>query len=222
MFYVAFCPAVLLPQNQEERVSLAGHVYNSNGAPLAGARVFLFPLEAAVEGPLPAAATGEDGSYHLTSPAFGKTRICASLERLGYPDTRGKLFASPTDHFPEVVLARGAELENVDIHLGPPDGLIEGTVIDKNTGAIVPFARITLRWPQEPSVFMSAGISSGGHFQYALPNRPISIEITAPGYRPWTYSDPSSHAHFIQLRSTDHPSLKIELERPEPASRRGS
>jgi hypothetical protein len=218
MLYLGCCATTLLAQDREESVPLAGHVYKSDGKPLAGARIFLFPLEAAVEGPLPAVVSGEDGSYHLTSPALGKTRVCASLERVGYPDTFYKVFASPTDHFPEVVLAPGAELNSVDIRLGPPDGLIEGTVIDKKTRVIVASARITLRWAEDSSVFMSAGVSRTGYFQYALPNRPISIEIKAPGYRPWTYSDPSTHAYFIELKSTDHPSLEIELEKAEPTS----
>lgn len=212
VLYVGFFPTIQLAQNQEEWASLGGHVYKSNGEPLAGARISLFPLEAAVEGPLPAAVSGHDGSYHLNSPAFGKTRVLASLERLGYPDTFAKIFASPTDHFPEVILARGAELEGVDIHLGPPDGIIEGSVTDEKTGQIVRSARINLRWVEDPSVFYSANVSSAGDFQFALPNRPISIEIKAPGYRPWTYIDPSTHAPFIEMKPTDHPHLKIELE----------
>jgi hypothetical protein len=218
MLSVCCCATTLLAQNQEESVPLAGHVYKSDGKPLAGARVFLFPLEAAVEGPLPAVVSGDDGSYHLISPALGKTRVCASLVRAGYPDTFYKVFASPTDHFPEVILAPGAQPDSVDIHLGPPDGLIEGTVTDKKTGVIVASARITIRWAEDPSVFVSAGVSRTGYLQYALPNRPISIEINAVGYRSWTYSDPSTHSHFIELKSTDHPSLEIELEKAEPAS----
>jgi hypothetical protein len=199
-------------------VSLAGRVYESDGRPLAGARVFLFPLEAAVSGPLPGAVSGEDGSYRLTSPAFGKTRISASLERLGYPDTFYKIFSSPADHFPEVILAPGVRLESVDIHLGLPDGLVEGTVLDRTTGTAVPFARITLRWSDEPSVSMSEDVPRTGHFQYALPMRPIAVEITAPGYRPWVYVNPSTGARFVELAPHDRLSVQIELDRAVPAS----
>jgi hypothetical protein len=103
----------------------------------------------------------------------------------------------------------------VDIHLGPPDGILEGTVVDRDTGAVVPFARIAIRWKEDPSVFRSEGISRTGHFLYALPDRPISIEITAPGYQPWIYTNPSTYVRFIELKSTDHQAVKIELERIE-------
>jgi hypothetical protein len=209
------CSPFLSAQSGQERVSLAGHVYDNQGKGLGGARIFLFPLEAAVGGPLPVAISNEDGSYRLTSPAFGKTRICASLERLGYPDTFNKVFSSPADHFPELVLSPGAEFGSVDIHLGPPDGILEGTVVDRDTGAVVPFARIAIRWKEDPSVFRSESISRTGHFLYALPDRPISIEITAPGYQPWTYTNPSTYVRFIELKSTDHQAVKIELERIE-------
>jgi hypothetical protein len=212
------CSLILSAQSGQERVPIAGHVYDYQGRALAGARIFLFPLEAAVGGPLPGAISKEDGSYRLASPAFGKTRICVSLERLGYPDTFAKVFSSPADHFPELILAPGTEFESVDIHLGPPDGTVEGTVVDRDTGAIVPLARITLRWAEDPSVYRSENVSRTGGFLYALPKRPISIEIAAPGYRTWTYTNPSTNAHFIEMESADHLSIKIELERTEPKS----
>jgi hypothetical protein len=207
------CAPFLTAQGAQDRVSLSGYVYDHNGKALGGARIFLFPLEAAIGGPLPAAISNQDGSYHLTAPAFGKTRICASLERLGYPDTFNQVFSSPADQFPELILSAGSQFGNVDIHLGPPDGIFEGTVVDRETGAIVQLARITLRWAEDPSVLRSENVPRSGHFLYALPKRQISIEIAAPGYRPWTYRNPSTNAQFIELESDDHRSLTIELER---------
>ena len=138
------------------------------------------------------------------------------LDRLGYPDTTGKLFASPDDHFPEVNLAPGAALSGIDIHLGPPDGRIEGDVVDKSTRDAIPLARITLRWAEDPSVFMSSSLRRTGHFEYALPKRPITIMVTAPGYRPWVYQNPSGHDQFVVLSRSDHLVLTVELERTSP------
>jgi hypothetical protein len=137
-----------------------------------------------------------------------------------YQDTTGKVFASPEDHFPEVNLVRGPAIEDVDIHLGPPDGLVEGSVIDGDTGSVVRFAQITIRWADEPSVFSSENIPQAGQFGYALPKRPITIEITAPGYRPWTCSDATTKAHFILLEPNARATLNVGLEKEPPVTPR--
>lgn len=202
---------LLVAQERASTVQLTGHVYLPDGKPLSGARVSLFPLEVGVGGPLPATISKEDGSYHLTVPALGKTRILANIEQRGYPDTFYKIFSSPADHFPEVNLSPGAVLDNIDIHLGSPDGLVEGRVIDKSNGAAVQSMQIVLRWVDQPSVYLSASIQRSGSFQYALPMRPISITISAPGYQTWTYSDPVTHAQYLLLGTTDRRSITVEL-----------
>ena len=72
-------PRLCWHRTRRNPVPLAGHVYKSDGKPLAGARVFLFPLEAAVEGPLPAVVSGDDGSYRSLTCSW-QNKVCASLD----------------------------------------------------------------------------------------------------------------------------------------------
>jgi hypothetical protein len=202
----------LWAQDQPQNVRLSGHVYESDGKALGGAKITLFPLETGIGGPImPSALTGEDGAYFMVAPPLGKTRILASLEGRGYPNSFYKIFASPEDHFPEVNLIAGAALREVDIHLAPPDGVVEGAVIDKENGATIRFAQIALRSAAEPTVFLSSGVGPSGHFQYALPNMPISVSISAPGYNTWVYIEPSTHAQYLKLNSSEHRTLSVEL-----------
>jgi hypothetical protein len=89
---------------------------------------------------------------------------------------------------PEVSLTPGSHLENVDIHLGPPDGTVEGFVIDAGTRTPVSKARITLHRSDHESM-SSSTLPPDGHFFYALPPAPFEITISVPGYSPWTYKD---------------------------------
>jgi hypothetical protein len=207
------CCATLHCRAQRPIVFLSGHVYQNNGKPLAGAKVSLFPLEVGIAGPMPETISDKDGGYQMSVPALGKTRILARLERLGYPNTFYKVFADPHDHFPEVTLARGEPLEQVDIHLGTADGIVDGEVIDRETGKVVNSAKITLRWANDPSVFLSEGIRVGGSFEYSLPKRPITITIDAPGYRTWSYTNASNSSHHIELDPAEHVSIRAELEK---------
>jgi hypothetical protein len=194
--------------------TITGRVLDSDGRPVPGAKISVFPMDVAVTGGMPRQPiTDEEGRYRLVSPAFpGKTRLCAVKESAGYPDTQGLLFTSGGDSMPEVSLVPGGHLENVDIRLGPPDGILEGSVIDAETRAPVPKARITLH-RRDPESMHSTSLPKDGHFLFALPPAPIEIAVVAPGYTPWKYKDAQSGVENLVLTNSDHRVITVELKR---------
>ncbi len=144
--------------------------------------ISLFPA-VAFTGALPYATTDKNGFYRLVSPPFGKAWLCAVKPSSGYPDTNSLLFAPAKDDRPEIFLSPGSELDQ-DIHLAPPDGILEARVIDAVTKATAPDVRIMMR-RRNPDAIYSKTISRDGHFLYALPAVPIEINVSAPGYQPW-------------------------------------
>jgi len=199
-------------QTPADRATVTGRVLDADGRPVGGAKISIFPLDVAVSGGMPPQPmTNQDGRYRLVSPAFpGRTRLCAVKESAGYPDTQYLLFASGEESMPEVSLTPGGHLENVDIHLGPPDGTVEGFVIDAGTRAPVSKARITLH-RSEPESISSTSLPPDGHFFFALPQAHIDITVTAPSYLPWTYKDPHSAANSLVLRTSEHREITVEL-----------
>lgn len=191
---------------------VTGRVIDFKGQPVAGAKVSVFPLDLAVSGGMPRRPiTDSGGRYRLSTPAFpGRTRLSAVKETAGYPDTQGLLFSSQNDNMPEVSLAPGALLENVDIRLGPPDSVLDGSVVDARTGNAVPEARITLH-RNEPDSMYSATLPSDGHFSFALPPVPIQVAVDAPGYQHWSYKDPADSAPSLLLSGPDHKKIVVEL-----------
>jgi hypothetical protein len=199
-------------QTSPANVTLEGHVYDGKGNIVEGARIDLLPLEVTVSGPRVFISSDEHGYYHAALPAFGKTRISASKKGAGYPDTTMKLFSSKDDKAPIVDLKADLPVYDVDIHLGPPDGTVEGMVVDGSTQKIIGSARILMRWVEDSSVMYSENIPSTGDFQYSLPNRKITMIITAPGYKPWHYIDDTNNQPFIDLKPGEHVSVVATLE----------
>jgi hypothetical protein len=200
-------------QAAAERAAVSGRVFEADGHPLANAKISAFPMDVAISGSLPGMAiTDEQGRYELVLPAYpGRTRLGAIKESAGYPDTQGLLFASGKESMPVVTLQPGVRLEGVDIHLGAPDGVLEGLVIDSRTRAPVSRARITLHRDQPDSMY-SGSLPADGSFRFALPAVRIDITVTAPGYASWKYKDPQSGATGLVLGSGELRTMTVELK----------
>lgn len=192
--------------------TVTGSVVDQQGQPVAGAKVSAMPLDVAVEGPVPAPPiTDSNGRFRLSTPAYsGRTRLAAIKESAGYPDTQGLLFSSPNDSMPEVSLLPGATIEGIVIRLGPPDGVIDASIVDAITAKPVSKARLNLRRDAPPAIY-SATIPSDGHFRLALPPVPIHMSIDAPGYLHWEYRDEVTGKPELVLKNSTRKVLTITL-----------
>jgi hypothetical protein len=200
----------LLAQGPGDWAAIEGRVLDSQNRPISEARISVLPMDG-FSGTLPTAQTNKDGKYRLNSPPLGRTRLCAVKESEGYPDTQDLLFASGQEVMPEVNLTPKAYLYDIDIHLGSPDGTLEGVVVDAITGSPIARARLTLH-RKVPESMYSTSLEEGGHFAFALPSVPIEITVTAPGYIPWKYSDPVTGVNSIVIAASDHRIVKVSLK----------
>lgn len=185
---------------------------------MSGAKIDLLPLEVAWSGPRPFVQTDEHGYFHVTVPALGKTRVSASEISAGYPDTHFKLFSSDNDSPSIVDITADQPVNHVDIHLGPPDGIIRGRLVNKKNGNGVRLATILMEWADDPSVMYSESALDSGTFQYALPKHPIMLKITAPGFKPWTYTNAQTGDKFLNIDSGERLSTLVELEPVETSA----
>jgi hypothetical protein len=192
--------------------TVTGQVLDSENRPVPQARISAFPLDVAVEGPVPRGPrTDREGRYKLSIPAYpGRTRLCAIKETAGYPDTQGLLFSSLNDSMPVISLRPSATINDVVIRLGPPDGVLDASVIAGEKGAPVATARISLR-RDDPASIYSATVPADGHFTLALPPVPIHVSVDAPGYVRWTYKDPITGNPYLVLPGKSTKTLIVNL-----------
>jgi hypothetical protein len=216
LFSLLFTLLLVPWQSSDQLAIVTGRVLDAQGQPVAGAKISVFPM-AAITGGLPYAVSGEDGHFRLVSPPFGDTWLCAVKERAGYPDTNALLFAPEVDNRPKVPLTPGSHQE-IDLHLGPPDGVLEGYLVDASTRQAITKGRIEMH-RAKPDAMYSATIADG-HFLFALPFAPIEISITAPGHAPWQYKDAQNGSNKLILSNSEHRVLTIDLvstENKQPA-----
>ena len=196
-------------------ILIHGHVVNSAGQGISGVRVEVIPENLNIS-LVPSTITDDTGGYTIASQIPGRLRLLAFKEGDGYPDTLGLVFTTGDQHFPLIDATYGQVLDNVDIVLPPPDGVIQGIVRNAKTGSIAAQARITMNWVEKPEVMYSSYLKSDGTFLFALPSRPIAIEITAPGFKAWHYGSSQSDEGFAFLRPGSNTKVDIGLEPEMP------
>jgi hypothetical protein len=199
---------------QTAQTTISGRVIDSDGRAVAGATALAIPFG---EGRLAHSVTDANGAYEIVTTYQGQLRVTAHKESDGYPNTLGVLFIGD-ESFPVVETMPGGVLKNVNIQLPPPDGILTGTVHDAQTGGKVPQARVTLRKVDAPDVMYSSYLRDDGTFLFALPPKPITLEITAPGYKTWRYVDGSdaTRNEYLYLKHGSRSEISIELERDVP------
>jgi Carboxypeptidase regulatory-like domain len=110
---------------------------------------------------------------------------CASL-----PDSPSPRSLAPCSDakakFPGISVKR-TDISEVRVVLGSKGGVLSGDLRDDATERAIPGAKVTIRDAWRHEVFVEVFVNEVGHFQFTVPNRPIRILATAPGYEATRY-----------------------------------
>jgi hypothetical protein len=146
-----------------------------------------------------------DGQGKFTlSLAPGRYKIRAKDESEGYPDPIFLLSTSPLAKFPEIVVG-DSDVSGLRVTLGPKGGVLEGNVRDERTKLPIAGAKITISDARAPAAYVEVFSDRGGHFQFTVPSKPISVFVTAKGYRIGRMEE------FV-LSGGRHRSIQVDLE----------
>jgi hypothetical protein len=78
------------------------------------------------------------------------------------------------------------QLTGQDLKFGAPDAVLQLSVVDAKSGALLDEARILIAWPDD-AVPRNSGPVVGGKFDLVLPKYPVTIKVSARGFRSWEY-----------------------------------
>jgi hypothetical protein len=194
----------------ESQPVLHGHVYDSSGKPMEAAIIEAFSLDSGNSGGLPHTLSDRFGAYVLPVPFHGNVRIIAKKESSGYPDTKFAIYTASGQEIPEIEIKAGRILPDIDIHLAEPGGTLDGSIIDAVTRKPVVNARVTIRKVANRGAMISSNTRADGQFTYLLPADPVEIEISAPGYRNWSYKNQWGQNALV-VKSKTHETVTAEL-----------
>jgi hypothetical protein len=169
---------------------------------------------------MPTVMSDDAGQFAIDGLEPGTYDVFGESDAAGYPNT-GMSFYS-TKEPTRAVLGSDSSAARIVLHLGPRAGVLSGTVIDKSAGkAIVSRHSLHFIVKKVSNPEDSILLVGPAKFRWLIPPAvEVTFEVTAEGYKPWSYADPSNPSQQLPLRleSGERKSLDIELE-PEAIRR---
>ena len=193
---------------------IRGKVIDENGVLLVGAHVHAelhgVPMAKAIR----YVQTGGDGSFVIDRLDFGTFDVNVGKEQDGYPQSDWSLYADKAAATVTISLERPTA--DVILKIGPKAATLVGTVRDAVTGkplnSTFLIRRSEKRW-------ISTSAPPDFHFLIP-PDTPIDVEVSAPGYKTWCYTDEVGSP--LQLQSAVEKRFEIELTPAPDGSKRAS
>ncbi len=193
--------------------AIKGIVLDGQSNPIPGAKVYDEPMGSARIGKDHFVETDQSGRFYLTDVPIGKTMVIATKTDLGYPDARFALF-SGNEILPTVEVKAGQTTSDVMVKLLAKGGLLKGKIVDFRSGLPVAMSRITLSRVDHPEWPMETNPARDGTFEFVIPSKPMHFEVTAPGYKTWTYEQSTlSKGHApLTVRPEVTEEINVNLE----------
>jgi len=191
---------------------IVGTVLDQRGQPLRDISVQAFLKQTGMY--MPTADSNNDGQFVIGDLEPGTYDIYGESDAAGYPNTTLSFYGGEN---PIEVTLGNCGTATVVLVLGPKAGVLNGTLLDSVTGR--PIAS-----PHAPRFIVERAFNREDSIEFSGPAKfrwlvppwvEVTLKVTAEGYRPWLYADPSDPSKPLpfQLESGEEKILKIELER---------
>jgi hypothetical protein len=190
---------------------IVGTVLDPQGKPLKN--IFIHAVLEQTGMYMPTADSNDAGQFVIGDLGPGTYDIFGESDSAGYPNTALSFY---TNENPIKVTLGNYGTATVVLVLGQKAAVLSGTLLDKVTGRVIvsphaPHFIVEKMSNREDSIeFLGSA-----KFRWLIPPRvEVTLKVTAEGYKPRLYSDPSNPSKPLPLRleSGEERILKIELE----------
>jgi hypothetical protein len=186
-----------------------GAVINDKAASVVGARVKLVPMDGKpLSTSLPQALTRTAGDFSIKNLPYGQYRIFATKESEGYVNTSFAFYSN--NEYTTVTVQATNPVVSVTLKIGPPGGVISGTVTDAATKRPID-AVFLLQRAADPSNWISR--SQRADYRVLLPPLAgVTFEVSAPGYKTYYYSGGPDPLKRPPVRLESGPEMKLDIQ----------
>jgi len=187
--------------------TIAGHVLDVEGQPVAEAQVYADRTDSPMGRRLPFVLTDKEGRFLIKGLASGTYTVSAAKENDGYAPTDSPFHSVNLTPPPQVTVYEQQTTSNVTLYLGPRATKLVGRVVDASTNKAIKNlqnVQITLRRMDYPDYSYSTGPDLDGEFNILVPSVPVTIEVSASGYE-------KRRLDALQLRQEEVKRLDISL-----------
>jgi hypothetical protein len=167
---------------------------------------------------VPHATTDEEGKFFLSEVPPGRYVMAASKEQDYYPDIDNAAFAVDLAALPKVSVRAGQVTGGVVVPV-EKGGKLLGVIQDSRTRAPVVSALIRVSRVDNPKLWLRTGPDIHGHFELVIPDCPFNLEVTAAGYRRWTFDQKGREV--LQVKPETTKELLILLEESDGRTPKG-
>ena len=207
-FIVLSLCIILVAQTPEGPGFIDGTVLDEIGRSVKDAQVqaMLFDGEKMVTGF--STHTDDNGSFRYDRLQLGHYGLYAGKLEAGYRDTNDPCAGT---RLVPVKLTSDEPSGRAMLRFAPKAGILTGWVTNAKTGErLNAILRISM-----PHCYETNGVSSRYKFHVLIPaDTRVTLEVTAKGYKPWLYADPSYPSRLLrfELHSGSELELNIQLE----------
>ncbi|MFI5176280.1 MAG: carboxypeptidase regulatory-like domain-containing protein [Terriglobia bacterium] len=196
--------------DEQPRGSIRGTVVDERGLPVSQARVSIEATDHHQRSTSSSVETDDGGRFVIAHLEWGGFYVYAVKEDAGYPNMVFPIYSKGIQRRSTVTPER-PEAE-IEMHIGPKAGILTGLVTDAKTGEPV-LATFLLKPIAQPEDWI--GFYSSGRYRYLVPpSTDLSLEVSAPGYKTWSYpsSTDSSGTHGFRLEPGAQKTFDIQLQ----------
>jgi hypothetical protein len=175
-------PIVSAQSARQNPFVINGRVLDEQEHPVQGATVSVIS-DSGLRGNLPSASTDWRGEFSIAVYKPDSYRVSASKAADGYPSTSNPFYYPTEESLARIEVSGAGTPSFATIRFGPRTGKLIGRIIDADTGKPIEDPQIMLCRAEAPKYCQS--LRSRGQFSTAVPNAPLTLQISASGYEDW-------------------------------------
>lgn len=207
-------------QQDSETTAIEGYVEDEDGRPVSGATIYARRVDL-IKGIEPSANSDKEGRFLIKNLAAGTYTVYGEKEADDYPSTNSAFYSANSTPPVRAEVVEGQVSRGIRVQLGPKAARLVVRTLDATINRPIKNlenVQITLRREDNPNYSYSTGPNTEGEFSIPVPPVPLTIEVSAPGYEPWTYSEEGkARPGSLKLNPGETKRLDIALRRQRPS-----